>query len=271
MKIYREIGTGKITENKECSQWFSDLIIQYGKEESIENQWKEIVKEKDKNLRHKKIDAIIEKLEANSTNNGFIQSKVGINIDCWHGFKVDDREIYYIFFKNLIKNCEELDKMGKTNYDGFVMYVSIRQTLDDYYGKRVENAYKIRKQLTEIDEDENGCFVVSSIKVLKGQGCAMCAEKASVAHNLWLICGKKSYYISSKTIKYKGKELSDGHAFCVVENAGKFKVFDAELENYGPIDFNPIENVKNNLPIEIKDKNIDITYVVPVGDEINKD
>ena len=117
-----------------------------------------------------------------------------------------------------------------------------------------------RLNLTSIVADENDEFIPPSISVLKNTGCAMCVEKSSVAHNLWLMCGKKCYYFTSKSV-FVSADNNDGHAFCVVEYDNKFRIFDAALGNYGLLENNPIETIKDNVPFKVTSKNIPIVYV----------
>lgn len=261
MNLYRDYRNGNFIEYKNGEDpWFADVTIRYGIEEGLTNEWKEIINTKNEEEKKQKIDKLIEKLEENSEVNGFFkaQDKVSINIFC--GFRLDDKEIYYLFFKRLEKIYNLLLTKGKKDIDGFAIFSAIKETLTIYFGNDLKSAMRQRLNLTSIVANENDEFVPPSISILKNTGYAMCAEKSSVAHNLWLMCGKKCYYFTSKSV-FVNEDNHDGHAFCVVEYDNKFRIFDAALGNYGLLDCNPIETIKDNVPFKITNKNVPIVYV----------
>ena len=264
MNLYRDYRSGKLKEyNSNDDPWYADVTIRYGIEEGLTNEWKEIINTKNEEEKKQKIDKLIEKLEENSEVNGFFkaQDKVSINIFC--GFRLDDKEIYYLFFNRLEKIYNSLLTKLHKDIDGFTIFSAIKETLTIYFRNDLKDAMRERMNLTAIVADEDDNFIPPSIRVLKDTGCGMCAEKSSIAHNLWLMCGKKSYYFTSKSVFVNGNN-PDGHAFCIVEYDNKFRIFDSALGNYGMLDCNPIETIKNNEPFKVTNKNVPIVYVETV-------
>ena len=271
MKKYSSLTSGKLGDYKDENEaTFADLTIHYGIEDGITNEWENIINTKDTEEKKKKIDALIERLEQNSQTNGFFKSQDKVSISAFCGVKLDDKEIYYLFFAKLEKIYKLLLKAEKKEIEGFAIYSAIKETLQTYFDKDkndtpfdLKEANKKRFNLSAITANENDEFIPPSISVFKNSGCAMCVEKSSVAHNLWLMCGKKSYYFTSKSV-FVDASIDDGHAFCVVEYNNKFRIFDPTLGNYGILDCNPIELIKDNIPFKVTNKNVPIVYVQTV-------
>ena len=268
MKIARYLKHDEFKEIEDGNYepLLADLTIKYGQEPKIENLWKEVIPINEKQTRQTKINELLDRLEKNSKTNGFFKKDDLVSIDLFHGFKIDDKEIYYLFFNTLEKTRKFLQEQGLKDKDNFAIFLSIKETIDLYFGKDKISHNRERFHFTEILADEE----IPSIKRFKNSGFAMCAEKSSVAHNLWLLCGKKSYYIVSKFIEVS-VENHDAHAFCIVEYDGKFRIFDPALGNYGMVQGNPIELIKSNKQFAVKDKNIDIVYVMPSQNNLTID
>ena len=106
----------------------------------------------------------------------------------------------------------------------------------------------------EIDDDD---IKIPSISAQKGKNCSLCVERASVAHNLWLLTGEKSHYINSLDCKFAvgGAEYSnDGHAFCIVEIDGVYKLFDPTMQVYQKLVGNPIDKMLKGDAFEVLTK-----------------
>lgn len=261
MNLYRDYRNANFVEYKNGEDpWYADVTIRYGLENGLRHEWKNIINIKDEEKRNQKIDDLIDRLEQNAEGNGFFKSQDKVAINIFSGFRIDDKEIYYDFFKRLRKIYNLLLKSEKKEIEGFAIFSAIKETIQVYFGNDKKDAMRERMNLTAIVADENDDFIPPSIKVLKDSGCGMCVEKSSVAHNLWLMCGKKSYYITSKSV-FVNENNHDGHAFCVVEYDNKFRIFDAALGNYGLLDCNPIETIKDNVPFKVTNKNVPIVYV----------
>lgn len=218
----------------------TQYTIQYGSEPLIKNEWKRILQIEDRDERNAEIDKLVDKMEANSENNGFISSTQSVEINpMGNAIYLDDREIYYMFFDNL--------KMVKEQYpdqpSGFIYAQAIEITLYDYFGT-TNGSNEPRDSLTLLKEDENGKMVPPSIKNEKGMNCAACVERASVSHNLWLLSGSESFYVYNPFIH---------HAYNTVNLGRKHTLFDCARHTIRHLDFDPIEKIRNNEDFVIDD------------------
>ncbi len=223
--------------------WFdaSRLAVRYGTEENIENEWKKIVLEKDKSVRNKLIDTLVERLSNNSNINGFFSKNeiVDINTMKMQCFKLDDLEIYYSFFDNLAHFY------NKTNQAALSILKAIIKTEGDYFGCLPNTVTaKTREKIAKIDINTDE-FIIPSIKSFKGLNCAACVEYASLSHNLWLLAGVKSHYVLSKDVSFDGVKSEEGHAFVIVDYKGKFLMCDLVNSVFNVLNENPIEKMLN--------------------------
>ena len=225
---------------------YATLQVHYGIEEGFSGKWEEVIKEKDLEKRKKKIDEMIDNLEKNKNKNGFFGKEDVVSVGNMNGFMLDDRDIYYAFFENLIKYEEFGKKLEKPYKSGQIIYRAIIDTVEQY-------EKKIMKKLTEYTFDaEKETFTYPSIKEQKGKGSGICVEQATVSHNLWLLAGIQSYRIYSldcKSDNVSEEFKNDGHCFCVVEYDGKFRLFDTVLDRYALFEEDPIELLRNGKPL----------------------
>ena len=200
--------------------------------------------------RNKMVDQLVEEFNQKKDETGFFGQDDIIYINRLYGssFKIDDNEIYHLFFKNL---DNAFKKFKDTKRTGAIVMTTIMNTVYEYLGK-FDGDMKKRYSLTESYFDENDNLIVPSIKDLKSKNASACVEYSSLAHNLWLLTGVKSYYILSKDAKFEGSD--DGHAFVIVEYGGKCRLFDLAQGVGGYIDINPIELFKNKKPLIINGK-----------------
>ena len=212
--------------------------------------YRTIVDISDIELRNKEVDKLIDHLINDRENNGFFGPNdfVYINRLFGHAIKLDDREVYYSFFTNLNKNFKE----NPDKPSGYIVMTSIIRTIYEYYGT-YDVINNRRWELTESHFDKDDNYVVPSIKNLKGQRSAACVEFASLAHNLWLMTGVKSYYVLTKDAKIDNYS-DDGHAFVIVEYGGEFRIFDAAQNIYKLLKENPIEIFDADKPFIVDDK-----------------
>ena len=225
----------------------SFLAIRYGQsQETID--FMKIAEIEDERQRNKVVDELVNRLIEDKENTGFFGFDDYICIKPMPStcFKIDDMEIYYDYFKNLAKNKDKM--AGKTT--GVICRDTIFETVLKYFGEFDGDQVR-RHKLTSTYYDEDDNFVVPSVKILKNQNASSCIEYASVAHNLWLLTGVKSYFISSKDTIFKNKNNFDGHAFNIVEYGGKFKLFDIANNVTCVFKFDPIKNLKNEKPLII--------------------
>lgn len=219
-----------------------DYDMQYGSDPSIKGKWKEIMLIDDRDQRNAAIDKLIDLMEANSENNGFISSDQELviypNLNC--SIYPDDREIYYMFFDNL-KQMYNFYEGKNTSY---IYSEAIQMTLHDYFGDHKVD-YQKRHDLTRIKEGPDGKMKNPSIKVLKGQDCAACVENSAISHNLWLIAGQESYFINNPMVK---------HTYNIVKIGGKTTLlYDYSRNSIGELHFDPIEKIRNNETVAIDD------------------
>lgn len=225
----------------------SPLAIRYGQsQETID--FMKIAEIEDEGQRNKIVDELVDKLIEDKENTGFFgfDDSICINALLNCRFKIDDREIYYEYFKNLAKNKDKIPE--KTT--GVLCLYTIAETVIKYFGE-FNGDQRRRHDLTSTYYDEDDNFVVPSIKILKNQNASSCIEYAAVSHNLWLLTGVKSYFIVSKDTIFKNKNNFDGHAFNIVEYGGKFKLFDIANDVTCVFKFDPIKNLKNEKPLVI--------------------
>lgn len=221
-----------------------NVFVQYGYQHGIQNSWEEIIK-LDGPTAKKRIDMLLELLQNNSKNNGFFDDKQDVRISYnGFGFKLNDYNLYYIFFNNLkdISNSQE----GQQN-KGSVVFNAIKQTIKDYFGVVLEAADMNKKLLTFYDEK----CEFPSIAKQRDKG-ATPTEVAAVAHNLWLLAGKESFYISSKKSKIdntKRKFLEDGYTFNVVNTGNGYRLCDIVSSRYDMLEASPVDMIKQNKKI----------------------
>lgn len=223
---------------------FSCLAIRYGKYDGIIDYKK--IAELDEVKRNKAIDQLVEEFNQKKEETGFFGKDDGIYINRLIGniFKIDDNEIYYLFFKNLDEYFKDYQNTGR-NISAILK--SVNKTINDYFGSVINDNGRERHLLTSAYYDDDDNYVIPSIKNLKNKNAAACIECASVAHNLLLLVGLKSYYINSRDTKLKN--YTEPHSFVVAENKGKFLFLDYTLGNFQPIKENPIQLLDNKKPL----------------------
>lgn len=227
----------------------SGLAAKYGIEHA-ENKWSEIIAEKNIILRHKMIDKLVETLSNNTEKSGFFSKDeiIDINTMKMHSFKLDDQEIYYTFFDNLEYFLSE-----SANFVVAALK-SIVKTESDYFGNLPDNTKtSVREKIAKIDTSTDE-FIIPSISAFKKKDCAACVEYSSLAHNLWLIAGIKSYYILSKDVFWGDENNQDGHAFVIIEYKDKFLMCDLVQSSFPILNGNPIEQIFNGEKLIIDNK-----------------
>jgi len=236
--------------------------IRYGKQTGIENTWRDIISISDNKQRHQKIDELIKLMENNKDENGFFgqQDEIVANVMFSAAMKIDDRELYYSLFDTLAKKMNENENLEEPQSDGTVAYYSVGETMTNYFYDRNNKSRGSRKGILA-----NGYFekignedvwITPSVKDFKGQNCAECVEMASVAHNLWLLLGRKSHYCKSMNVNFPSVSNNDGHAFTIIEALeNRFLLFDMSMQNVCMLDGNPIEKMLNGEPVIVSAAN----------------
>lgn len=174
------------------------------------------------------------------------------------GFCLDDNQIYYNFFDNLNILKNKAEQENKQIAGGYLIIKAIEKTINSYFGPTNANAKARRIALTQAEivtnEDGKDEFVYPSIKKQKGQRTALCTEKAAVAHNLWLLTGRKSYFITTKDCKLEGADAqyqNDAHSFCVFFTGTRYNMFDLTMNVVGKQVDNPVDLIHTNKPLMV--------------------
>lgn len=224
--------------------------VRYGQQPDIAGYWKTIVECDSKTARETLISKLLEKMEENSEQNGFWGSQEELRITFGIGansIHLDDKNIYFSFFENLRNTYLDSKEKGIEKPEGTMAVNSIYTTIENYFGAFNGDLDK-RLELTELDFDT---FEYPSVEVLKGQGCGACVEKAAVAHNLWLLMGRESYYACSTSAKFENSS-DEGHAFCMIKNQkGNFMLYDHAMGNFGALQGDPVETLLSGQPLII--------------------
>ena len=134
-----------------------------------------------------------------------------------------------------IKDAYELLKSKINNIDKTDIYEISRiilETVDEYFNgfaniDKRDNYYKDDDVKTEDNK----------ISDLKGAGVAMCVERAALAQNLLQCLGIKSFYKASAIIN---NDKPDMHSFNLIENDGKYYIFDTSIPNLINKQINPL-------------------------------
>ena len=218
----------------------SSLYVRYSTQKFDNSNCQKIINEKNIIKKHKLIDDFVKKLSKYNKNTGFSSKndEIIINKLFMQSFKIDDNSIYYNFFDNLETMLNINNKFTTATINAII------KTENDYFGKVANNeTIKIRAKISQCYFDENDEIIIPSIKSFKNKNCGACVEYSSVAHNLFLLAGFKSYYVLSRDAKFQGPNTQDGHAFLLVENESNNKIM--------PLKKNPIEDMFNNQPFMV--------------------
>lgn len=230
-------------------KYSSSLYVRYSTQKFDNSNCQKIINEKNKIKKHKLIDDFVKKLSKNNNKTGFFQKndEIIINKLFMQSFKIDDNSIYYNFFDNLETILQTNKKYTTATINAII------KTENDYFGK-VANSKTIinRAKISQCYFDKNDEIVIPSIKSFKNKNCVACVEYSSVAHNLFMLAGFKSYYVLSRDAKFQGSNTQDGHAFLLVKNESKkCLLFDAVNNKIMPLQKNPIEDMFNNQPFMV--------------------
>jgi hypothetical protein len=233
---------------------FADLKMVYGKQENVANDFQQILDEKDPEKRKNLINKYVDLFDKQKENNGFIGKKDLVKSQGNSGFLMDDLSIYEMFFSNMIyvKNAHKEAPIGA------ITKKAIDLTIDQYFGldspdKQYRNSLS-RAKYFDRDEvkNEEDMIQYPSIAVLKGKGLALCSEKATVSHNLWLLTGVTSYLIESVDSQFTNipeEYKNDSHLFNIVQYNGKTLLVDYSLNNFAKINNDSIEKMFNGEPL----------------------
>ena len=242
--------------------------VRYGKEESAKNLFDDVIQAKSGEDLLTRVKTLIQTLEKNNENNSFfkldeeIDISLGANGGLGAKIKLDDVNIY----KNFFDTYSTLKQKNPTFTENRLHMEAVRETINSYFGEFNGNI-KLRDKIATIEQDtekliENDMEPQAvSISKFKGQNCAMCVERASVAHNLWLLGGYESYFVDTASIQFEGFP-DEAHAYCIVNYNGTFKLFDASMGIYKAFEegVNPIEDILNGEPLVVNHKGKELVY-----------
>ena len=239
-------------QNKRMNQMsMMGTSVRFGKEQTFGEEWRKIVEIEDREERNQEIDKLLENYQSNSTQNGFWGQNDIVQITFGAGasnsIMLDDKSLYYLFFDVLKENLDKNKALENPKNEGLIVVNSIYATINMYFGKYNGNL-DLRDRLTSFDFEQEK---MPSVAVLKGKGCAACVEKASVSHNLFLLTGRESYFVSSCSSKFEHSN-DQGHSFTFIKNSkGNFMLFDHAMQNFGMVEGDPIEAMLNGEPLVI--------------------
>lgn len=252
-----------------------NTYVRYGKEDCAE-KFLEITKIKDRDERNKRIDAFLEEIENRADKNGFFRhdEKIHANFGFGdYGFKIDDKELYYMFFDRYIELREKYPKAP----NGAVHENAVKQVIDSYLGSFKGN-YELRDELLLPDnyiEDRINQNInnVRSISAFRGRNCALCVENASIAHNLWILGGYECSYVAAGDANLTGEP--EPHAYCIVTQIPhlKYLLFDKTNNIYKsmPTKKNPRENILEGNGLSVTIENEVLVYSASHNEDTSSD
>lgn len=255
-------------KRKEYKNGKALVELHFGQSLKAGEEWKKIVAEADEEKRHVLVDQLLESVQEEdiSTSSFFKEDEI-ISTGEGRGFKLNDRELYYLFF-DLLKNLNDQNVEHKISDANLILTV-VKETIKRYAGsKNYVNAdgkvdesvrRKVRLSKTErIFDEETGDIDFPSISAQRGLSCMLCTEKAAAAHNLWLLCGKTSYFCSTNCDQLGVNQAesndaygTDSHNFTIFENDGKFVLCDLSMNNVGKLQPDCIEKLLSGYGLQV--------------------
>ena len=259
MEVNRNIGRSTRADS---------VNVRYGKEESAKELFNDVFQAKNKDDLLEKVKILIQTLEKNNENNSFFKLDEEINISlglqstAGAKIRIDDVNIYKRFFDIY----SDLKQKNPAYTESRLHMEAVRGTINSYFGE-FDGNIELRNKITAVEQDaekliENDMQIeATSIENFKGKNCAMCVERASVAHNLWLLGGYESYFVDTASIEFEGLP-DEAHAYCIVNYNGTFKLFDDSMGIYKAFEegVNPVEDILNGKPLIVNHKGKELIY-----------
>lgn len=175
---------------------------------------------------------------------GFIgfDTKVSYGSDYFYDYSMKNYEMYIDFFKNLKQqNIEQenldLNYLLNIIYSYVVKYFQSEKEILKDPNISIMRDQIVMNHLESIAKDPNDDeeWIKNknelNISVFKGQGVAMCSERAALAQNLLSLFGIESYFCGGMVTKNE-LENCDGHAFNFIRLDGKNYILDFSLPVY---------------------------------------
>ena len=244
---------------------YQDSEVRYGQQITLASQVliAKIIGTDDDKERNSLVDKLVSQLEKNSEKNSFfIREEVinetigGLGSQLGGKFKLDDAEPYHIFFKYL----HDYTKMYPDKSRAAIVKKSAIKTNDDYFGL-FNGDYNKNKELVRWTMDQDGNEIVPSIRGFKNQKCALCIERATLAHNLFLLAGYESGCVRSGDIRLAGSGDA-AHAYCIVRLEKNQTLFDPSMRfdyNFEE-DRNVVDEILDGKPIVVEKYGIESVY-----------
>lgn len=238
-KVYSKLGISALPNIK----------IRFGQETSIKSLWKNIIEIDDIEERQKRIDDLLEIMEADEDKSGFLGKEDRVDCGKAHCFLLDDKNLYYMFFDNL-RQLSKQNLDGKAT-DGAIIHKAIKETIKQYAGGNGVNR-ELRQSLTELVGED---ATAQSISQQKGKNCFYCTERAAISHNLWLLTGATSYFCWTDNDNFGADDSTyknDTHNFTIVEYDDKFRLYDIAMNNFCMLENDCIEKLLDGKGLKVE-------------------
>jgi len=149
------------------------------------------------------------------------ESKITVNFMV-EPFHLDDPEIYSILIEALGKYKRQKEDISVED----IIPTAVQHAITEYFGnpfaddqtEKEHRDFYLKRSLAPEEKPP------LSVKELKGKRIAVCAEKASLAHNLFKFLGFEAFLILSTKGKLAEKE--EFHAYNIIKKDGKYFLFD---------------------------------------------
>lgn len=138
------------------------------------------------------------------------------------GFHINDPEIYNVLLTTFAKFYKAWNKPQMNVLLGH----SIIYALGNYFGNHYSTENSEKRNVNFYSDHSDLDSKTINLSELKGKNFAVCAEKASVAHNYLKFLGIDSHIIFSNNCRLDEETPGNGHAYIILETKkGKF-IFD---------------------------------------------
>lgn len=158
---------------------------------------------------------------------GFIHPESGIRrnflVDPFH---IDDNDLYDVLLDTLGEFRGSPNWQGKSLRE--IVPFAVIRTIGKYFGNYWASSTTESENQTFYMERSTATSEDISLKELKGQGFAVCAEKAAAAQNLLTFLGYDIELIASSKCRLESPEKDDqgGHMFNVISSGAGYFIFD---------------------------------------------
>lgn len=192
------------------------------------------------------------------------------------GFKVNDPEIYTVLLENLRKIYKHWNKPNLRQITGH----SVIYALSEYFGNHFGTQNTEARNREFYSDHTTADSETINLSELKGKNLAVCAEKATVAHNYLKFLGIDSHVVFSNNCKLG--DSTDGHAYVIFatkngrfifdptnpilveDNEGKINSVNPALYKISEEDYNHLLNRDNHqVAVQHIDQKLDNGKYVP--------